>query len=59
MCGEENYRRVRRTFAERRCRDKATETRNSNPQGEAVGYGGKNKGDGEGNARIGEWTNFS
>jgi hypothetical protein len=54
LCGEENYRRVRRTFAERRCRDKATETRNSNPQGEAVGYGGKNKGDGEGNARIGE-----
>jgi hypothetical protein len=33
LCGEENYRRAIRTFAKRRCRDKAIEIRNSNPQG--------------------------
>jgi hypothetical protein len=37
----------------------AIETGNSNPQGWALKYGGKNKIDGKSNAKIREWTNFS
>ncbi len=59
MCRKKNYRRVRRTFVESKCKDKATKIGNSNPQGWVVEYGGKSKGAGESNTIIGKWTNFS
>lgn len=53
-----NYNRTWRPFVEGRCRYKATKTRNSNPQGWAVEYGGKSKGDRKDNARAKKWNNF-
>lgn len=59
LCGKKNYIRTRRTFVESRYINKATKIRNSNPQGWAIEYGGKSKGDEKNNARTWEWINFS
>ncbi len=55
---DNNYRRIEITFVERRCKDKATNTINSNPQGWILEYGGKSKVDGVSNARTRKWTSF-
>ncbi len=58
MCGKKNCRKVGRTFVENKCKNKVIDIGNSNPQGWAMEYGGKSKGDGEDNAKTWEWRNF-